>query len=173
MHSRIWSGAALAALAMLAACAPRPLPPAPVPAPPPQPVPAPPPLAPPPTLAWQDGPLTTGDWTYDPQTRPRAAFAQQGPLFVVECTDDRRIRFARIGSAVPAPGLTIRTTFGERTLPAAGEGPATSAMLTSSDPLLDEIAFSRGRFLVHVDGMPDLVLPAWPEPARVIEDCRG
>lgn len=172
MRSRTLSGAALAAFAMLAACAPRPLPPVSVPAPPPAPAPLPPP-APPPVLAWQDGPLTAGDWSYDPQARPRAAFAQQAPLFVVECTDDRRIRLARIGGDAPASGLTIRTTFGERTLPAAGEGPATSATLASSDPLLDEIAFSRGRFLVHVEGVPDLVLPAWPEPARVIEDCRG
>jgi hypothetical protein len=173
MRSRIWSGGALAALAMLAACAPRPLPPTSVPTPPP-PAPAPPPPpAPPPVAAWQDGPLTAGDWSYEPQARPRAAFARQGPLFVVECTDDRRIRLARIGGDAPASGLTIRTTFGQRTLPAAGEGPATSATLAASDPLLDEIAFSRGRFLVHVDGVPDLVLPAWPEPARVIEDCRG
>jgi len=42
----------------------------------------------------------------------------------------------------------------------------------SSDPLFDQLAFSRGRFLVRVEGQGDLILPAWPEPARTIEDCR-
>ena len=45
--------------------------------------------------------------------------------------------------------------------------------LPPADPLLDQIAFSRGRFLVQAEGGPSLILPAWPEPARVIEDCRG
>jgi hypothetical protein len=35
------------------------------------------------------------------------------------------------------------------------------------------MAFSRGRFLVTVEGGASLVVPAWPELARVIEDCRG
>jgi len=43
-----------------------------------------------------------------------------------------------------------------------------SASLSQNYPL-----FSRGRFMVHVDGLPDLILPSWPEPAHVIEDCRG
>jgi hypothetical protein len=42
----------------------------------------------------------------------------------------------------------------------------------AGDAALDWIAFSRGRFVVAATGMPLLVLPAWPEPARVIEDCR-
>jgi len=42
-----------------------------------------------------------------------------------------------------------------------------------SDPQLDLVAFSRGRILVSVPGMDDLVMPSWPEFARVVEDCRG
>jgi hypothetical protein len=38
--------------------------------------------------------------------------------------------------------------------------------------LFDQIVFSRGRFLVRVAGGGDLVLPTWPEPARLIEECR-
>jgi len=60
-----------------------------------------------------------------------------------------------------------------RPLAFAGQPSATTATLAASDPLLDEIVFSRGRFMVHVDGLPDLILPSWPEPAHVIEDCRG
>ena len=42
-----------------------------------------------------------------------------------------------------------------------------------SDPQLDMLAFSRGRILVSIAGMNDLVLPSWPEFARVVEDCRS
>jgi hypothetical protein len=45
--------------------------------------------------------------------------------------------------------------------------------LPVSDLLLDQMAFSRGRFLVAVEGGPWLIVPAWPEFGRVIEDCRG
>jgi hypothetical protein len=48
-----------------------------------------------------------------------------------------------------------------------------AVQLPASDPLLEQMAFSRGRFLVTVEGGPSLVVPAWPELARVIEDCRG
>jgi hypothetical protein len=47
------------------------------------------------------------------------------------------------------------------------------ATLPASDTLFDQIAFSRGRFLVRASGGGDLVLPSWPEPARLIEECRG
>ncbi len=52
--------------------------------------------------------------------------------------------------------------------------------VTSNDPLLDALAFSRGRIGVIVlqsAGSPvqsvQLVVPAWPEIARVVEDCRS
>jgi hypothetical protein len=48
-----------------------------------------------------------------------------------------------------------------------------SADLSSYDSLLDSMASSRGRFVVSVAGQPALVVPPWPEVARVIEDCRA
>jgi hypothetical protein len=48
-----------------------------------------------------------------------------------------------------------------------------AAELSPVDRQLDALAFSRGRFLVSVKGAADLVIPAWPELARVIEDCRS
>jgi hypothetical protein len=47
-----------------------------------------------------------------------------------------------------------------------------AAKLTPRDPQLDAVAFSRGRFVVSVTGLPNLVIPAWPEFTRVVEDCR-
>ena len=46
------------------------------------------------------------------------------------------------------------------------------ASVPARDPLLDAMAFSRGRFAVEVSGGPTLVVPAYPEVTRVIEDCR-
>jgi len=67
--------------------------------------------------------------------------------------------------------MTIVTGFGTRTL-AGRSGEQAAPTLPASDPLFDQIAFSRGRVLVRTAG-GDLVLPIWPEPARLIEDCRG
>ena len=56
--------------------------------------------------------------------------------------------------------------------PQAGTVPMVVAALPARDPLLDAIAFSRGRFAVEVAGLQTLYLPSWPEITRVIEDCR-
>jgi hypothetical protein len=72
--------------------------------------------------------------------------------------------------------MTVRTTSVARNLPLSVQTEPlayVSGMVSANDPLLDAIAFSRGRFTVEVPGLPMLVLPAWPEPARVIEDCRS
>lgn len=71
--------------------------------------------------------------------------------------------------------MTVRTTFGLRPLssdPAAGKPGWITARLGPRDPLLDQMAFSRGRFTLEVAGLPALYLPSWPEVSRVIEDCR-
>jgi hypothetical protein len=46
-------------------------------------------------------------------------------------------------------------------------------MVLANDPLLDAIAFSRGRLWVDVQGTSPLVLRSAAEPARSIEDCRS
>jgi hypothetical protein len=165
-------GAAFAGLAALAACVSAP---APAPAPPPAPAPAPAPPAPPPAppASWEGGTLTAGDWRYFESPGPQAAFGQTAPLLTIACTADRQIRFIRAGSASGGEAMAIRTTLGERSLPVSVGPEGSVATLAPADPLLDQIAFSRGRFLVQVAGQADLVLPTWPEPARVIEECRG
>lgn len=108
---------------------------------------------------WRDLPLAPGDWSYDSGTSE----ARYGD-FSLRCDSGRRqVVATRAGASGP---LRLRTTYGERVLPAGGALPA-------EDPLLDEMAFSRGRFTVDGPGAAPLVLPAWPEPARVVEDCRG
>jgi hypothetical protein len=150
---------AMAAAILLAGCAGRPAP-APAPAPVAPPV-SPPPSTPPPpepaAEAWLERVLTPGEWTY---ADGEARFAG----FSLRCERGQgRIVLAREGVG---GALRMRTTYGERTF-------ASGASVPAADPLLDEMAFSRGRFAVEAQGAEPLVIPAWPEAGRVIEDCRG
>ena len=56
--------------------------------------------------------------------------------------------------------------------PATPGGTGTLAVRAASDTVLDQIAYSRGRFAVEAQGLDTLILPAWAEVGRVIEDCR-
>jgi len=164
---------ACAALAV-AACVPRQEAPAPLPPPATQ-VPvvrAPPPPAPPPA-DWQAAPLSPGDWSYAPNPAPRATFRSTGDIsFEISCERGRTVRLRWAGAQAQA--IAIRTSYGERRLQVSEVHiNMVDADLPPSDPLLDQIAFSRGRFMVQAEGAQALILPAWPEPARVIEDCRG
>lgn len=165
----------LLALWLVAGCVPRVAPPpAPRPAPPP-PTPTPAPV-PPPSGDWRDWPVTPGDWHYRPTASGSVAlFGTAGaPQFAMAC--DRAARQVRLYREQPVAGaMTIVTTSMTRTLQTqlAGDPPATAgATLAASDPLLDAMGYSRGRFIVEQPGLPPLVIPAWPEIERVTEDCR-
>ena len=71
--------------------------------------------------------------------------------------------------------MTVRASTSMKTFDAANTGGSPALVgvtLDPREPQLDAIAFSRGTFLVSIKGAADLVLPAWPEVARVVEDCR-
>jgi hypothetical protein len=70
--------------------------------------------------------------------------------------------------------MTIRTETQNRTFDAGTDfaGGNARSTLQASDPFLDAIAFSKGRFAVEVPGAPTLYIPSYPEITRVIEDCR-
>jgi hypothetical protein len=160
---------ALALLAALGGCAaPTRAPPAPAALP--QPLPPPPvppsPLPPPPQAEdWRDIALTPGDWSYSGDAAGSEARFGDAALGLRCDRARRQIVIARAGAAAGAE-IFVRTSFGSRRL-------AAGAALAASDFLLDQMAFSRGRFTVEAAGLPMLVVPAWPEAARVIEDCRG
>ena len=170
--------AAAAGLAMLAGCASKRVPP---PEPEPQPVPVaprptPPPPPPPVSTDWPDLPLTAGEWFYrSDASGSRALFGapQSEGRFIVQCEPATR-RVSLILEGVTSQ-MVIRTTSAARTLPASPRREPlaySTATLAASDGLLDAMVFSRGRFAVEAPGLERLILPAWPEPARVIEDCR-
>jgi hypothetical protein len=80
-------------------------------------------------------------------------------------------------AAIRVPvAASIGTSSGARNLtasPAANVEPAALAIeLDPRDRLLDQMAFSKGRFTLDISGLSTLVLPAWAEVGRVIEDCR-
>lgn len=119
----------------------------------------------------------SGTWTYGPVadgTEASFRTASALPQLTIKCTRaTRRVTISRPASGA-APFLNVWTDSLARNLPASFN-PATariSAELAATDPLLDAIAFSRGRFAVAVAGAPALVVPAWTEGARVVEDCR-
>ncbi|TFI58921.1 hypothetical protein E2493_07630 [Sphingomonas parva] len=162
---------------MAAACVPKPAP-EPEPVPTPQPVTRPSPTPPPaPVRDWADRALTPGDWTYVADAAgARAAFGGQAESapFVMRCDRaGRRILLLRQGAASGGT-MSVQTSYGVRTLPLQGDRSGyAAASLAATDPLLDQIAFSRGRFSIDVPGQAQLMLPAWPETARVVEDCRA
>jgi hypothetical protein len=76
----------------------------------------------------------------------------------------------------PSPQFTIITS--SRTADLTGQGMSfhygvASLSIRARDPLLDAIAFSRGRFAVEAEGRGRLILPADPVISRVVEDCRA
>ncbi|MEP7129892.1 MAG: hypothetical protein ABI770_02055 [Sphingomicrobium sp.] len=118
-----------------------------------------------------------GSWIYSQGTGGgEASFlnASALPQVTIRCAlPTQRITIAKPAS-VAAPLLTVWTSSQTRALPASFN-PATqrlSAEVAASDPLLDAIAFSRGRFGVSVAAAGALVVPTWAEVTRVVENCR-
>lgn len=117
---------------------------------------------------WRSRPVHAGQWSWrgSPEASEAIFSDPRGAQLVIRCTRaTRRVTFSRAGAAADAP-TRVATTSSERVLP-------TGNMVLASDPLLDAIAFSRGRLWVDVAGTMPLVLRAAAEPARAIEDCRS
>lgn len=108
-------------------------------------------------------PLADGQWSY--QATATGSQARFGGQLLLTC--DKRTRTVAISRpGMPVAALTIVTDMQTRTLPPNGAVPA-------HDPLLDAMAFSRGRILVAGGSAAVLAVPSWPEAARAIEDCRN
>lgn len=158
------------------------VPPAPAPAPPMRPVPAPPPIPvpPPPPPAgsdWRDWPAARGDWSYRQEGQGTIAsfgLRTDQPELSLRCDrSSRQVQIARRGEA--AGPITIRTSTTARSLaarPTPGAQPYVAAMLPATDPILDAMGYSRGRFVVEMPPLAPLVVPTWAEVQRVVEDCR-
>ncbi len=171
---------ALSGVVALAGCVPKRETPPPPPVQQPQARPRPqPPAPPPPPADWSLLPLTPGAWVY--RVEGGSSQALFGPAtgeasFIVRCERARRqVSLWRAGGT-SGTMMTVRTSYGARNFPLSVQAEPMPYVFTSlpvGDRALDAMAFSRGRFTVEVPGSPMLVIPAWPEPARVVEDCRS
>ncbi|MFB0610980.1 hypothetical protein [Aurantiacibacter poecillastricola] len=180
--------ALLGALTLAACVPPSPEPTlVPSPSPTPSPTQAQPEAAPPQVVSpsfdnWMDAPQTPGDWTYVAEAGETLAVFGTGNTtdtvdLILRCDPgSRRIGIARSGQASRQVEMLIRTETQDRRLtasPSASSRPLIVAELAASDPLLDAMAFSKGRFAVEVAGVQPIFVPAWPEVTRVVEDCRN
>ena len=126
-----------------------------------------------------------GSWTYAATADgSEAIFANPSalPQLSIRCVRAaQRITIAKPATAA-APFMYVWTSSAFRSVPASFN-PLTNRIsidVTSNDPLLDALAFSRGRIGVIVAQSAgaaaqsvQLIVPAWPEIARVVEDCRS
>ena len=126
-----------------------------------------------------------GNWAYTATADgSEATFANPSalPQLSIRCVKaTRRVSIAK-PATVAAPFMFVWTSSAVRSVPASFN-PLTNRIsvdVTSNDPLLDALAFSRGRIGVIVAQSAaspaqsvQLVVPAWPEIARVVEDCRS
>lgn len=122
--------------------------------------------------------VARGSWAYRPLvggSEARFMDATGTIRLTLGCArTTRQVTIAR-ASAAPAATLLIWTSSHVRNLSSRFEqNPVrVSARTTAYDPLLDAIAFSRGRFAVSMPGSTPLIVSAAPEVARVVEDCRA
>ena len=119
-----------------------------------------------------------GNWNYESTADGSVATYSNESGFIqlwMHCTRaTRRVMIAR-PAAASAPFVSVWSSSLTQNVPASFS-PATGRLtidLAPFDPLLDAIANSRGRIGFVVQGQAPLVIPAWAEPARVIEDCRA
>lgn len=133
-------------------------------------------------LSWMDETQTPGDWRYvTGPTETAALFGtgddENGVQLIVACDVPlRRVSISRIGASEGETSMIIRTETQTGALlaePAVSFAPLLLAHVDARDPLLEAIAFSKGRFAVEVGGTETLYVPAYPEITRVVEDCRS
>ncbi len=123
--------------------------------------------------------VSPGAWSYAQDSRAtRATFGVAGGMadFFVSCDlATRRIVVAirDVPGQAPSATMTLRATTATATYAAVPDAFGYHrADLAATDPILDALAFSRGRFTV-IGGSLERRLPTWPEFTRVVEDCRG
>ena len=124
---------------------------------------------------WIDAPRTAGNWRYRSGSGLKVA-EYVGPgnevKFQMDCSPEIGMLLSVAGNAANATAIQFRTESTERLVPADAREGWVQAVVRPSDPLLDAMARTRGRFAVETPGLSTLYLPPWAEVTRVIEECR-
>ncbi len=131
--------------------------------------------------SWMNEEQTPGDWRYVAEPTETAAIfgtgEEDGVELIIACEIlASRISISRMGEPEGETSMIIRTETQTGALlaePAVSFAPLLLAHVDARDPLLDAIAFSKGRFAVEVGGTEPIYVPAYPEITRVVEDCRS
>ncbi len=133
---------------------------------------------------WTSWPIAAGKWSYGNANNTTFALfgkSQRDPVIVIRCeTASKQIIFARVLEFSKGQASTMRVRASDGMQSWATQIGSTGSLngvyhgvtLLPTDPMLDFMVFSRGRFAMEVEGETSLAVPAWPEMARVIEDCR-
>lgn len=169
----------LSLVVALGACAAPPPPPAPQPVPAAKPVVVV-PVQPQRSIGdWIDWPLTPGDWVYRRDERGSIGlFGVAGKNAAVTLRCDlqrRRIYLGREGAGTGGK-MVIRSSSAMKEFAASPTGGATAYLASEilpSDPILDAMAYSRGRIAIEADGQQPIAIPSWAEITKIVEDCRA
>ncbi|WP_051698919.1 hypothetical protein [Erythrobacter longus] len=115
-----------------------------------------------------DAPQTPGTWRYANDAGETLALYGVGDAyrFIIRCDkSSRQIGLGRVGEEALSPPrvmeISTETTKRSLTLEQVTDtGRLVAAYLSPSDPLLDAMAITKGRFAVGVEGERTLYLPA-------------
>jgi hypothetical protein len=118
-----------------------------------------------------------GTWTYTAGADGGEAVftdASNQPLLSLRCVRSiRRVVLSKPASAA-SPTLGVWSSTASKSWPATYDAATArlSAQIANWDPVLDAIAYRRGRFAVAAAGQAPLVVPDWADISRIVEDCR-
>ena len=127
---------------------------------------------------WTDWTIAAGAWVYRRDDRGSIAlYGTPGAdaLVTLRCDNARARLFLSRASDVGGT-MTVRTSSTSKAItvqPTGGKPAYAASEIGVSDPLLDAIAFSRGRIALELSGAQNIAIPVWSEIGRVVEDCRG
>ena len=127
---------------------------------------------------WTDWTIAAGAWVYRRDERGSIAlFGNPGTdaLVTLRCDKARaRLFLSRAGDVGGTMMVRTSSTSKAITVQPTGGKPAYAASeLAVGDPILDAMAFSRGRIALELVGVQSIAIPVWSEIGRVVEDCRG
>ena len=131
-----------------------------------------------PTGHWTDWELSPGAWVYRRDERGSIAlYGTPGAdaLVTLRCDKARALLFLSRASDIGST-MTVRTSSASKALAVqlTGGKPAyVASEISLGDPILDAMAFSRGRIALELSGTLNIAIPVWSEIGRVVEDCRG
>jgi len=118
-----------------------------------------------------------GNWAYSANADGSEGVftdANSQPQLSLRCVrSQRRVILSKPATAAAAT-MAVWSSTASKSWPATFDAATArlSAQIANWDPVLDAVAYSRGRFAVAAAGQQPLVVPAWADISRIVEDCR-